>query len=316
MRVCFLGTPDFGVQSLNSLIVNNHDVLAVITQPDRPAGRGKRLQPSPVKQHAQKNGVPVLQFERVRSPEALAAVRELAPDVCVTAAFGQILSEEFLRIPPLGVINVHGSLLPMYRGPAPIQWAVINGEKRTGITTMYTDAGVDTGDILLQRALDIGKEETSGELFIRMAELGADVLIESLTLLEEGRAPRNPQDHSRATHFPMIKKEMAEVDWTRDAQTIRNLVRGTHPWPLAYTSYGETILKLHRVRLAKNSGRPGEILIAHPKNGLFVAAGQGAIEILELQAPGSKRMDACDYLRGHAMREGGLLGTEGDGCRD
>ncbi|MFZ5975958.1 MAG: methionyl-tRNA formyltransferase [Bacillota bacterium] len=312
MRICFMGTPDFGVKSLDRLIQEKFDVCAVITQPDRPAGRGKKLQPSPVKALAQEHGILVLQFERVRSPEAIDALRALAPDVCVTAAFGQILSKEFLSIPPLGVINVHGSLLPRYRGPAPIQWAVINGETVTGITTMYTDTGVDTGDILLQRPLEIGPDETAGELFGRMAALGADVLTESLFLLQSGRAPRKPQNHAQSTHFPMIKKEMARVDWKRGAKAICDLVRGMHPWPLAYTACVKTDIKLHRVRAAEGSGHPGEVLSAHPKKGLFVAAGQGAVEILELQAPGSKRMDASSYLLGHAIQEGIILGGEAD----
>ena len=311
MRICFMGTPDFGAVILERLMDKGHDVVAAVTQPDRPAGRGKKPRLSPVKTLALRRGVPVLQFGRVRSPEAVAAVRELAPDVCVTAAFGQILSEEFLAVPPLGVVNVHGSLLPRYRGPAPIQWAVVNGEAETGVTTMYTDAGVDTGDILLQRVLAIGEDETAGELFARMAELGAEVLDESLRLLEAGAAPRTPQDHAKATHFPAITKAMAEIDWEKDAKAVCDLVRGMHPWPIAHTRHGDTVIRLHRVRAAAGTGRPGEVLCANPKTGLVVAAGSGAVEVLELQAPGAKRMAAREYLRGHTVQTGRILGRGG-----
>lgn len=311
MRICFMGTPDFGAAILDRLLAESRDVCAAITQPDRPAGRGKKPRPSPVKELALRRGVPVLQFERMRSPEAVAAVRALAPDVCVSAAFGQILSETFLEIPPLGVINVHGSLLPKYRGPAPIQWAIVNGETGTGVTTMYTDAGVDTGDILLQRALAIGEEETAGELFERLAKLGAGALLESLDLLGAGTAPRTPQDHAKATRFPAITKDMAEVDWEKEPKAVYDLVRGMHPWPVAFTRCGDTVLKLHRVRVAGGTGRPGEVLATGPKTGLIVAAGRGAIEVLELQAPGAKRMGAREYLRGHGVPEGSILGRGG-----
>jgi len=311
MRICYMGTPDFGAVILDRLLSAGRDVVAAVTQPDRPAGRGKKPQLSPVKALALRRGVPVLQFDRMRSPEALAAVRALAPDVCVTAAFGQILSEAFLGIPPLGVVNVHGSLLPRYRGPAPIQWAIVNGETGTGVTTMYTDAGVDTGDILLQRALAIGEDETAGELFVRMAELGAGALLESLDLLEAGTAPRTPQDPAKATHFPAITKDMADIDWEKEPKAVHDLVRGMHPWPVAFTRQGDTVLKLHRVRAAEGTGRPGEVLAAGAKTGLIVAAGRGAVEVLELQAPGSKRMGAREYLRGHELPEGSILGGRG-----
>jgi len=310
MRICFMGTPDFGVASLTRLIQDGRDVVAVVTQPDRPAGRGKKLMPPPVKACALEHGLRVLQFERASAPAAIAEMRALAPDVCVTAAYGQILSAEFLALPPLGVINVHGSLLPKYRGPAPIQWAVINGETETGITTMYTDIGVDTGDILLQRKLAIGPEETAGELFARMALLGADALSESLDLLEKGEAPRRPQDHAQATRYPMIKKEMARVDWGQDAQKIVDLVRGMHPWPLAHTAINETPVKLHKTRAVPGQGVPGTVLRARPADGLIVAAGTGAVEIRELQTAGAKRMDAKSYLLGHPVKEGAVLGGE------
>lgn len=308
MRVCFMGTPDFGVKSLERLVKNGWDICAVVTQPDRAAGRGKKLQASPVKVKALELGLEVLQFERMRSREAIDTITALAPHVCVTAAYGQILSKEFLDIPPYGVINVHGSLLPKYRGAAPIQWAVINGETKTGITTMYTDVGMDTGDILLQRELQIGDDETSGELFERMSDLGAEVLIDSLELLKEGKAPRTPQNHQEATHSPMIKKDMAMIDFSKSSQRIHNLVRGMHPWPVAFTSYKGTGVKVHRTKITNAKGKSGEVITSNSKQGLVIGTGDGAIEIVELQVAGSKRMDAKAYLLGREICVGSVMG--------
>ncbi len=307
MRIAFLGTPDFAVPPLRALVGAGYEVVGVFTQPDRPRDRGQKTQPSPVKEAALELGLPVFAFERIRRTEGVAALTALAPDLMVTAAFGQILSQKVLDIPRIGCVNVHGSLLPQYRGPAPIQWAVIRGEAETGITTMMTDAGIDTGDILLQRVTPIGPEETAGELFDRLAALGAETLLETLRQLEAGTLPRRPQNHDEATHFPMLTRETGRVDWTRPAAEVHNLVRGVNPWPGAWTLCDGQTMKLWRTRPADGEGAPGTVLRADGKQGLLVACGQGAVEVLELQMPGGRRMASADYLRGRRILEGTVL---------
>ncbi len=307
MRIAFLGTPDFAVPPLRELVNAGYEVVGVFTQPDRPRDRGQKTQPSPVKETALALGLPVFAFERIRRAEGVAALTALAPDLMVTAAFGQILSQKVLDIPRIGCVNVHGSLLPQYRGPAPIQWAVIRGEAETGITTMMTDAGIDTGDILLQRATPIGPEETAGELFDRMAALGAETLLETLRQLEAGTLPRRPQNHDEATHFPMLTRETGRVDWTQPAAQVHNLVRGVNPWPGAWTLCDGQTMKLWRTRPAEGEGSPGTVLRADGRQGLLVACGQGAVEVLELQMPGGRRMASADYLRGRRIQEGTVL---------
>lgn len=311
MRIVFMGTPAFAVPSLAALLDAGYDVVAAVTQPDRPSGRGKRLTACPVKELAVSRGVPVLQFERIRKQEGLDALRALSPDLFVTAAFGQILSQKVLDIPTMGTVNVHASLLPKYRGPAPINWCIIEGETVTGITTMMTDAGIDTGDILLQRETPIGPEETAGTLTLRLADIGAALLLETLACLAQGNCPRTPQDHEAATRQPMLDKESGRIDWTRDAEAISSLVRGVDPWPGAWTALpGGGILKIWRAKPAEGHGKPGEVLFADGKRGMAVACGTGALTVLELQAPGAKRMAAADYLRGHPLDSGLVLGME------
>lgn len=304
MRVVLLGTPDFAVPSLRMLVSEGYEVAGVVCQPDRPRGRSGKPCPCAAKAEALELGLSVLSFERLRSPEGVAALRELKPDVLVTAAYGQILSQRILDIPPLGCVNVHGSLLPRYRGPAPIQWAVIEGETVTGITTMLTDRGVDTGDILLQRSLEIGPEETAGELFDRLAALGAETLRVTLRLWAAGELRPTPQNPALATRYPMLTKEDGRVDWTRPARTVVNRVRGVTPWPGAYTVCGGQTLKIWKARVLPGCGAPGAVLAAGLREGLVVAAGDGAVEITELQAPGGRRMAARDYLRGHCLEAG------------
>lgn len=303
MRVVFMGTPAFAAPSLAALLDAGYEVVAAVTQPDRPAGRGRKLQACPVKQLAIARGVPVLQFERIRRQEGLDALRALSPDLFVTAAFGQILSQQVLDIPARGTVNVHASLLPRYRGPAPINWCIIQGETETGVTTMMTDAGIDTGDMLLASRTPIGPEETAGELTERLSEMGAALLIQTLRCMEAGSCPRIPQEEALATRQPMLDKAHGRIDWTRPAEEIANLVRGVNPWPGAWTTLADgQALKVWTARAAEESGAPGAILHADAKRGLRVACGTGALDLLTIQAPGAKRMDAAAYLLGHALQ--------------
>ncbi len=302
MRVVFLGTPDFGVPSLKALVEAGHEVAGVFTQPDKPKGRGNKMLPSPVKVCAQSFGIPVFQPVKIRV-DGVADLRALAPDLCVTAAFGQILSQEVLDIPKIGTVNVHSSLLPKYRGSAPINWAVMEGETVTGVTTMMTDKGLDTGDILLQREVPILPGETAEELTARLAPIGAELLIETIRRLEAGNCPRIPQNEAESSYFPMLKKEMGEIDWRMTAHQIVCRVRGLTPWPGTSFVWGDNeTVKVWKAEEAENPGKqPGTILCADAKQGLVIAAGEGAVRVLELQAPGGKRMNAKDYLRGHPV---------------
>jgi len=302
MRIAFLGTPDFAVPSLQMLIDCGHDLM-LFTNPDRPKGRHGALTPPPTKVLAQKCGIPVFQCERIRLPEGVEALKAFAPELMVTAAFGQILSKENLDIPKHGCINVHGSLLPKYRGAAPIQWSVINGERTTGVTTMLTDVGLDTGDILLRRETAIGENETAGELFDRLSIIGAELLRETIAALQAGALCRTPQNEAEATKCGMIKKEQGAIDFSLPARRVHDLVRGMDPWPSAFAALeGETvkIWQTRKTGLAAN-GRPGECEIADPKRGLFVATGDEILEITELQFSGGKRMSAKAALLGRRL---------------
>lgn len=302
MRIVFLGTPDFGVPSLKALVEAGHEVVGVFTQPDKPKGRGNKMLPSPVKVCAQGYGIPVFQPVKIRV-DGVEDLRALAPDLCVTAAFGQILSQEVLDIPAIGTVNVHSSLLPKYRGSAPINWAVMEGETVTGVTTMMTDKGLDTGDILLKREVPILPGETAEELTVRLAPIGAELLIETIRRLEAGDCPRAKQNEDEASYFPMLKKEMGDIDWNLPAEKIVNLVRGLTPWPGTCFIWGEgETVKVWKAEKAENPGlEPGTIIAADAKQGLVIAAGENAVRVMELQAPGGKRMNAKDYLRGHPV---------------
>ena len=311
MRIVFMGTPDFAVPSLQALLDAGYDVVGAFTQPDRPSGRGNRLTACPVKQLALERGVPVYQFEKIRRREGREALEALAPDLCVTAAFGQILSQRILDIPKMGTVNVHASLLPRHRGSAPIVWSVKMGDEYTGVTTMLTNAGLDTGDMLLSRSTRIGDTETAGELTERLSRMGAELLIETVRGLESGSISPIPQNEAEATYEPMLDKEMARIDWSMTSGELDRFVRAFNPWPTAFTQYNGMTLKLHAVRpVAGMRGRPGEILLSDGKKGLVVACGEGAVEILTLQAPGGKALETKAYLRGKPLPQGEVLGNE------
>ena len=302
MRVVFMGTPEYGVPSLKALIDAGYQVVGVFTQPDRPSGRGKKLQFSPVKQCAVENNIPVYQPAKIRV-DGVEDLRALQPDVCVTAAFGQILSQEVLDIPKMGTVNVHASLLPEYRGSSPINWCLLNGEKVTGVTTMLTDKGIDTGDILQKAECVIEEEDTTATLTVKLAELGAGLLIDTLKKLENGTCPREKQDESKMSYYPMLKKEMGLLDFNKTAQQLVDQVRAFDPWPCAYLMVDGAPMKVWKAAVEDQTGTPGQILCANAKEGLVIAAGEKALKVVELQAQGGKRMRAQDYLRGHALEQ-------------
>lgn len=311
LRIVFMGTPDFACPTLTRLIDRGEDVIAVVTQPDRPKGRGQKLVPPPVKVIAEEHGIPVLQPLKVRAPEVVAHIRELNPDLIVVVAFGQILPQSLLDIPRHGCINIHASLLPRYRGAAPLNWCLINGETETGITTMMMDAGLDTGDMLVKRSIPIGSDEDAQSLHDRLSLLGADTIDETLDRLMAGTLTREKQDDSLTCYAPMLKKEDGLIDWTREPRQIKNLVRGFTPWPGAYTSLDNRTLKLYKVAVAEEAGTPGEV-IAAGKDGILVACGSGSIRIEELQLEGRKRLSAAEFLAGYRLEPGSRLGV----CRE
>ena len=304
MRIVFMGTPSFAVPVLQAIHHAGHEIACVITQPDRPQGRKGKLVPPEVKVAAETLGLPVLQFEKVREDISSAALESLSADVIVTAAYGQILSERNLAAAKHGVINAHASLLPKYRGSSPVNWAIIEGEKETGITTMYTAKGVDTGDMILQERVGIREEETAGELLERLSHVAAALMLKTLQAIAEGSAPRIPQQDSQATHCRMLKKEDGKVDFFQDARTLCNRVRGLDPWPGSYTIFQGQPLKLFDARMADFQGNPGEVLCADTKNGLVIGCKTGAVRFLSVQAPGKKRTNTVDYLRGHSLKIG------------
>jgi len=308
MRIVFMGTPDFSVPTLQALIDSPHEVVGVFTQPDRPKGRGGKVQMSPVKELALKHDIPVFQPLKMRL-DGLEPLRKLKPDLCVTAAFGQILSQDVLDVPPMGTVNVHASLLPRHRGPAPIQWAILCGDAVAGVTTMYSDRGIDTGDMLLKAETPILPEDTAGTLSDKLSQMGAELLIETLRQIEAGTCPRTKQDEARSTYDPKIEKEMGLLLFEESTYTCLNRVRAMSPWPCAYAQLGEGVLKVWRAAPAERQlgVLPGTILKADRKHGLIVATSDGAMELCEIQAPNAKRMDAKAFLLGHAIEEGKLL---------
>lgn len=308
MRIIFMGTPDFAVPSLEALLTK-HEVVLVVTQPDKPKGRGKKMVPTPVKACALEHGIPVLQPEKVKEPEFVEQLRSYEPDLIAVTAFGQILSEPILEMPKYGCINVHGSLLPKYRGAAPMQWSIIDGENVTGITTMYMAKGLDSGDMLLKAEVEITDEDTFATIHDKMAVTGANLLLDTLDQLEAGTLERIPQDHDAATYAPMITKETGHIDWSKNRQDIINLIRGLNPVPAAYTIYEEEVLKIFGAVISDvqaDDAANGEI-VAVVKKGFVVKCGDGCLLITEVQARGGKRMMTDAYLRGHAMKEGILL---------
>ena len=301
MKLVFFGTPAFAVPVLQAVHSAGHEVLAVVTQPDRPRGRKKVLTPPETKVCAQALGLPVLQFERIKRPEAVQTLASLDADVWVTAAYGQILSKELLDLPPKGVINAHASLLPAYRGAAPVNWCLIHGETKTGVTTMYTDVGVDDGDMILQQEECIRPEDTAESLLERLSYIAAGLMVQTLALVEKGQAPRTTQDERLATRQPMLSKQDGALDFSQTAEAVGNRTRGVTPWPGAFAALDGQIYKFAEPYTAEGGGVPGTILTADEKNGLLIACGEGAIGFKQIQAPGKKKMDPRDFLRGHRL---------------
>lgn len=305
MNIIFMGTPDFAVPTLEKLVKSGHNILEVITQPDKPVGRKQILTPPDVKVCAEKYGLKVSQPETLKNDNSFNEIKSLDPDVIVVVAYGKILPKNILDIPKFGCVNVHGSLLPKYRGAAPIQQAVLNGDKVTGVTTMYMGEGLDTGDILLTSETEIGENETSAELFDRLAVLGADLLIETLEKLEKGDITPVKQDESKASYTAKINKSMCPIDWNKTNKEIHNQVRGLQTWPVAVTKLMDKDLKIHSTLLCDKSGNAGEIISLNP---LTVACKEGSLIIKELQLSGKKRMDSKTFMLGHTLKKGDKLG--------
>ena len=313
MKIVFMGTPDFAEVSLQALIDENYNIEAVVTNPDRPKGRGMKMIYSPVKELAVSKNIPVLQPEKVRNNiEFIDKIKSINPDVICVVAYGKILPKELLEIPKYGCINVHASLLPKYRGAAPIQWAVLNGDKETGITTMYMDVGMDTGDMILTEKVKIEENETTGELWERLSKIGGNLLVETLNQIEKGIAPRIPQK-GEYTMAPMLEKEMSKIDWeNKTAEEIKNLVRGLNPIMGAYTFLNGKKIKFWKVEVANNIGydeenikmfKNGTVLISNQKEGIFIKTKKGILRVLEIQGENAKKMSIQDYLRGNKIEE-------------
>ena len=304
-----MGTPDFAVGTLEEIIAAGHEVIGVVTQPDKVKGRGGKVSFPPIKEAALKHNLNIYQPIRVRKPEFIQIIRDLEPEVIVVAAFGQLLPKELLDIPPYGCINVHASLLPKYRGAAPIQAAIINGDEKTGVTIQHMDVKIDTGDIILQESIPIADDETGGSLYEKLARLGAELLVKALKNLKDGTARRTPQDDSLASHVKMMDKEMGNIDFTQPAISIERMIRGLNPWPSAYTKLNSKTLKLWKAAAIDYSdgGQPGEV-VKVDKNTITVMTGKGALEIQELQLEGKKRLTCDAFLRGYPIDKGTILG--------
>ena len=307
MKVIFMGTPDFAVPTLEALI-EKHEVLAVVTQPDKPKGRGKKMVFPVIKEKALEHNITVYQPQKVKTPEFVEILKEYQPDIMVVVAFGQILSEEILNIPKYGCINVHGSILPQYRGAAPIQWSIINGEEFGGVTTMYMAKGLDSGDMILKAKEKIKPDDTYGSLYDRLSVIGADLLIKTLDLIENGEVKRIPQNDDEATFAPMIKPELEHIDWNGKNTDIVNLIKGLNPQPVAYTMLNDEKLKIWFAETVDGdyNGEPGTIVDVR-KRDFVVMTAKGAVAVKEVQAQGGKRMSADAYMRGHAIEKGTIL---------
>ena len=301
MRIVYLGTPDFAVLPLKKLIENGYQIVGVVTNKDKPVGRKQVLTPPPVKVLAQENNLPIFQYDKIRV-EGVEDIKNLNPDLMITCAFGQILSQEILDIPRLGVINIHASLLPKYRGASPIHYAILNGEKQTGVTIMKTDIGVDTGDMISCEKTQIRDDETCGELFDRLSVMGADLLIKTLPSIIDGSAEFVKQNDTDATFTKIIKKEMAQIDWNNSAVQIYNQIRAFNPAPVAFCSYQGAPFKVFEAQVAKLDGQAGKVLKAD--NQLVIACGKDALSLIKVQKAGGKPMSICDFLRGNKFTVG------------
>lgn len=305
MKILYMGTPDFAVKPLKALIENNYEVCGVVTQPDKPVGRKAILTPPPVKVEAENAGIKVYQPHTLKNGEGIDILKETNPDVVIVVAYGKILPKDFLEFTKYGCINIHGSILPKYRGAAPIQRCVLDGEEYAGVTAMQMDAGLDTGDMLLVEKTKIGENETSGELFERLADMGAQLLIKTLEKLEKGELIPQKQNDEESSYASMLDKSMSPVDWTKSAQEVHNQIRGLDPWPVALTVYGGKTLKLFRSYVADSSGVGKAGAVKTVKDGLAVFCGDGkAVVITEVQYEGKKRMKSSDFLRGNPMPDG------------
>lgn len=305
MKIIFMGTPDFAVPCLEQLIKAGHEIAAVFTQPDKPRGRKQTLTPPEVKVCALEHGLTVYQPKTLRDGEALDIIKAISPACIVVAAYGKILPKEILDLPRYGCINVHGSLLPKYRGSAPIQWSVINGDKETGVTIMQMAEGVDTGDMLYQKAIPINIDDTAESMFNKLSDLGGEMIVEALDKLEKGELTAIRQDEALATHAPMLNKSISEIDWHKPALEVHNLVRGLYSWPIAQTTFNGKKLKIYRTSLGKEKGEAGSIIATDP---LTIACSEGSVVIEELQLEGKKRMDAKTFLIGHPLNINDKLG--------
>ena len=310
MKVIFMGTPDFSVGTLETLIEAGHEVVLAVTQPDKPKGRGGKMQYPPVKEVALEHDIPVFQPKKIRDPQSIEELRKYEADVMVVIAFGQILPKEILKMTPYGCINVHASLLPKYRGAAPIQWAVINGERVSGVTTMQMDEGLDTGDMIMKTEVVLDEKETGGSLHDKLALEGAKLCVHTLKALEEKTAVWEKQEDSPTEYARMLDKKLGDIDWTKDAASIERLIRGLNPWPSAYTKWNSKIMKIWEADVleGQTDQMPGTIVKVE-KDGFCVQTGTGLIKVLSLQIPGKKRMDAGAFLRGYPMEEGTVVSS-------
>lgn len=302
MQIVFMGTPDFSVPVLEALAGSRHQVIGVVTQPDKPKGRGGAVAMTPVKEKALELGIPVYQPVKVRDPEFVQVLKDLNPDIIVVVAFGQILKKNVLELPVFGCVNIHASLLPRYRGSAPIQWAVINGEKESGVTTMMMDEGIDTGDMLEKASVELESDETGGSLHDKLSAMGAELILSTLSKIEDGTITRTPQTNENTCYARMLKKSMGDIDWTMDAVSIERLIRGLNPWPSAYTRWNQKTLKIWKAEALKDEyeGTCGEV-VYRDKNAIYVKTGGGTLSLKELQPEGKKRMEVEAFLRGYPV---------------
>ena len=311
IRIVYMGTPDFAVEPLEAIIKAGYEVTAVVTQPDKQKGRGKEVKMTPVKECALRHGIPVFQPVKIKEPEAVAELEKYQADLFVVAAFGQLLSEEILNMPEYGCINIHASLLPAYRGAAPIQWAVLNGEKESGVTIMQMDKGLDTGDMLLKRSVELSPKETGDSLHDKLMHLGAELIVEALSQLEKGELVPEKQKDELSSYAKKLTKAMGQIDWSKDAVSLERWIRGLNSWPSAYTFFGGKTLKIWEAQVAEENGaqkaEPGQV-VSVSREGFTVACGQGALQILSLQLEGKKRVLTREFLLGYQVEPGMILG--------